>query len=81
MAEFYDRGPNIKDMSEDCLTLNVWTRADKQDEKLPVMVWFHGGALVWGSGSEYSGKELTKEGVILVTVKLSIRSFRLFLPS
>ena len=78
MAEFYDRGPNINDMSEDCLTLNVWTRADKQDEKLPVMVWFHGGALVWGSGSEYSGKELTKEGVILVTVNYRLGPFGFF---
>ena len=78
MAEFYDRGPNINNMSEDCLTLNVWTRADKQDEKLPVMVWFHGGALVWGSGSEYSGKELTKEGVILVTVNYRLGPFGFF---
>ena len=68
MAEFYDRAPDIEDMSEDCLTLNVWTRAVSKEEKLPVMVWFHGGALVWGSGSQYSGEELTKKGIILVTV-------------
>lgn len=67
-SEFYDRGPNLDDMDEDCLTLNVWTRADTREEKLPVMVWIHGGALVWGSGSEYKGDELTKRDVILVTV-------------
>jgi para-nitrobenzyl esterase len=55
-------------MSEDCLTLNVWTRANTTEDKLPVMVWIHGGALVWGSGSEYKGEELTKRDVILVTV-------------
>ena len=27
-TEFYDRGPDQSTMSEDCLTLNVWTRAD-----------------------------------------------------
>ena len=47
IADFYDRVPDINNMSEDCLTLNVWTRAKITDEKLPVMVWFHGGALVW----------------------------------
>ena len=78
MAEFYDRGPDLDDMSEDCLTLNVWTRADKSNEKLPVMVWFHGGALVWGSGSEYSGAELTKQGVILVTVNYRLGPFGFF---
>ncbi|MDC1251716.1 carboxylesterase family protein [Gammaproteobacteria bacterium] len=68
LADFYDRVPDINNMSEDCLTLNIWTRAKNKDEKLPVMVWFHGGALVWGSGSEYPGDELTQHGVILVTV-------------
>ena len=35
-------------MSEDCLYLNVWTGAKSADEKLPVLVWFFGGALQWG---------------------------------
>jgi len=67
-TEFYDDGLEISSMSEDCLTLNVWTRANTTEDKLPVMVWIHGGALVWGSGSEYKGEELTKRDVILVTV-------------
>lgn len=67
-TEFYDRDPDVKNMSEDCLTLNVWTRANDINQKLPVMVWIHGGALVWGSGCEYKGDEITKKGVILVTV-------------
>jgi para-nitrobenzyl esterase len=77
-TEFYDRGPDQSTMSEDCLTLNVWTRANTSKEKLPVMVWFHGGALVWGSGSEYSGEELTKQGVILVTVNYRLGPFGFF---
>ena len=78
MADFYDRVPDINNMSEDCLTLNVWTRAKNADEKLPVMVWFHGGALVWGSGSEYPGDALTKHGVILVTVNYRLGPFGFF---
>ena len=37
-------------MSEDCLTLNVWTPANAANA--PVMVWIHGGALVGGSSRE-----------------------------
>ncbi|MFH1079638.1 MAG: carboxylesterase/lipase family protein [Pseudomonadota bacterium] len=56
--------------SEDCLYLNVWTTAKKPDEKLPVMVWIHGGAFNFGSASqpEYNGKNLARKGVVVVTV-------------
>ncbi|HJL96232.1 MAG: hypothetical protein CMD53_04245 [Gammaproteobacteria bacterium] len=77
-AEFYNRGPSLEDMSEDCLTLNVWTRAERANEKLPVMVWIHGGALVWGSGREYPGQELTKKGIILVTINYRLGPFGFF---
>lgn len=59
-----------KTSSEDCLFLNVWAPAGaKKGEKLPVMVWIHGGAFVFGSGSQsdFSGVQFAKEGVILVT--------------
>ena len=46
-GSFYDRGPI--DRSEDCLYLNVWTRAEAGAAK-PVMVWIHGGALQIGHG-------------------------------
>lgn len=56
--------------SEDCLYLNVWTTAKKADERLPVMVWIHGGAFNFGSGTqpEYNGKNLAKKGVVVVTI-------------
>jgi para-nitrobenzyl esterase len=60
-----------KTSSEDCLFLNVWTPAGtKKSAKLPVMVWIHGGAFVFGSGSfpEFSGAQFTKKGVILVSI-------------
>src|SRR5882724_10469137 len=56
--------------SEDCLFLNVWKPAGAaQGAQLPVMVWIHGGAFVFGSGSspDFSGVQLTKQGVILIT--------------
>lgn len=29
--------------SEDCLSLNIWTRTPSSSAKKPVLVWFHGG--------------------------------------
>jgi para-nitrobenzyl esterase len=57
-------------MSEDCLYLNVWVPAHRADERLPVMVWIYGGALLNGSASTplYSGDPLARHGVIVVTV-------------
>jgi len=56
--------------SEDCLFLNVWRPAGAAPgAKLPVMVWIHGGAFVFGSGSfpDSSGGPFAQQGVILVT--------------
>ena len=54
--------------SEDCLFVNVWRPAAAAPAaKLPVMVWIHGGAFVFGSGSWLSGVPFAKQGVILVT--------------
>jgi len=56
--------------SEDCLYLNVWTPAKGPDEKLPVMVWIHGGGFNFGSASqpEYYGRNLAAKGVVVVTL-------------
>jgi para-nitrobenzyl esterase len=55
--------------SEDCLYLNVYEPADAQKgAKLPVMVWIHGGAFNFGSGSVYDGSQFAKQGVVVVTV-------------
>ena len=64
---FYDRGPI--ETAEDCLYLNVWTRAEA-GASLPVMVWIHGGALQIGHGHlpMYDGGTLTSKGVVVVSI-------------
>ena len=56
--------------SEDCLTLNVWTPARTASNRLPVMVWIHGGGFTVGSGSlpAYDGEALARRGVVVVTL-------------
>jgi para-nitrobenzyl esterase len=54
---------------EDCLNLNVWT-PDPSRDRLPVMVWIHGGAFIRGSGAlaTYDGGRFARDGVVCVTI-------------
>ena len=63
--------------SEDCLYLNVWTTADRETAKQPVMVWIHGGALTRGSSSiaSYDGEALARQGVVLVSINYRLGPF------
>ncbi len=63
-------------MSEDCLTVNVWTPATGADEKLPVYVWIHGGGFAIGSGAEadYDGANFAKEGIVAVTLNYRLNA-------
>ncbi len=57
--------------SEDCLYLVVMTPAKKANERLPVMVWFHGGGYSIGSGGMApwgTSLALAQRGVVLVSV-------------
>ncbi|MBR6403631.1 MAG: carboxylesterase family protein [Eubacterium sp.] len=66
-------------MDEDCLYLNVWTPANSTDEKLPVLVWFFGGAFQWGytPEMEFDGERLARRGIIVVSVnyRLALMGF------
>jgi para-nitrobenzyl esterase len=65
--------------SEDCLFVNVWRPAGAvPGAKLPVMVWIHGGAFVFGSGSFSSGVPFAKQGVILVTFNYRLQRLGFF---
>jgi para-nitrobenzyl esterase len=65
--------------SEDCLYLNVWTSA-KANEKLPVLVYFYGGGLICGDGSEprYDGASMAQKGIVAVTVNYRLNIFGFF---
>lgn len=67
-------------ISEDCLYLNVWTPAKRNSKGLPVLVYFYGGGLHAGDGSEprYDGTSLAKQGIIVVTVSYRLGIFGLF---
>jgi carboxylesterase type B len=65
--------------SEDCLSLNVWTPSSAPGSKLPVLVFIHGGAFVFGSsaapapgdpqGRLYDGSFLTAtQNVVVVSL-------------
>lgn len=63
--------------SEDCLHLNVWTPAKATSDKLPVMVWIHGGGFQAGASSEprQDGETLATKGVIVVSINYRMGVF------
>lgn len=69
-AVWDDRGRTNAPMSEDCLTLNVWTPASKVAGGAPVMVWIHGGGFTQGNGAQelYEGSRLARRGIVVVTI-------------
>jgi para-nitrobenzyl esterase len=67
-------------MSEDCLYLNLWRPRIAPPNKLPVMVWLHGGAFVSGAGSLplYDGSALARRGVLVVTLNYRLGALGTF---
>src|ERR1035437_4568111 len=59
---------NPMPMSEDCLTLNIWTPVDARNA--PVFFWIHGGARTGGSSREalYNGARLAGRGIVVVSI-------------
>jgi para-nitrobenzyl esterase len=64
-------------MDEDCLYLNVWTPSCSGNEKLPVFVWYFGGALQFGNTAEmeFDGERIARRGVVVVTVNYRLNVF------
>jgi len=64
-------GARYAPQSEDCLFLNVWTPAAEARARLPVLVYFHGGAYATGSVTDplNDGRALAATGrAVVVTV-------------
>ncbi|KAJ8036044.1 Cholinesterase [Holothuria leucospilota] len=70
--------PSQPGQDEDCLYLNIWSPVVKVRANLSVMVWFHGGAFMFGSGSGpyYEGLPLAAfNEVVVVTLNYRLGVF------
>lgn len=67
-------------MSEDCLYLNVWTPANSDRERLPVLVYVFGGGFQNGDGSEprYDGESMARHGIVAVSINYRTNIFGFF---
>lgn len=65
-------------MSEDCLSLSIWTPAKAKNA--PVFVWIHGGNLIRGASSQamFDGAALAKRGVVVVSINYRLGIFGYF---
>ncbi|KAL2015048.1 hypothetical protein VTK56DRAFT_6428 [Thermocarpiscus australiensis] len=69
--------PGFK-VSEDCLTLNVWTKPQTGEKKKAVMVYVHGGSFVSGDPAMpmYNGQFFAdQEDVVFVTINYRLTIF------
>ncbi|KAF4157551.1 hypothetical protein CNMCM6069_005499 [Aspergillus lentulus] len=74
--------PNVT-FSEDCLTLNVWTKPQTGEKKKAVMIWVHGGSFVSGSSAipMYNGQFFAdQEDIVLVSIKSNTHPTLLLQP-
>jgi carboxylesterase type B len=64
-------------MSEDCLTLNIWTSAAPAAEPRPVLVWIYGGGFRAGTGAHprYDGEGMARRGLVVVTFNYRLGAF------
>jgi para-nitrobenzyl esterase len=73
-----DPSQSHQPVSEDCLTINVWTPTLKGSS--PVMVWIHGGGLTIGSASQpvFDGAALARRGVVVAAFDYRLGRFGFF---
>ena len=71
---------DMREPDEDCLFLNVWTPAMRGGEPLPVLVWIYGGSNIWGTAEEepYDGANLSRNGIIVVTINYRVGAMGFF---
>ena len=76
--DFYSPARPKPVQSEDCLTVNVWTKAARSDEGRPVMVWIHGGGLGAGWGARSAGPLYAEKGAVHVSINYRLGKFGFF---
>lgn len=57
--------PNV---TEDCLYLNIQTPATSINDRLPVLVWIHGGGFITGDANSDNGINFAKQGIVFVSL-------------
>ena len=67
-------------VSEDCLSLNIWSPAGSNaSSSLPVIVYIHGGAFINGDASLYPGNTMAAESnVVVVSIQYRLNVFGFF---
>ncbi|KAF2430923.1 alpha/beta-hydrolase [Tothia fuscella] len=64
--------------SEDCLTLNVWTKPQTGEKKKAVLVWIYGGGFQSGASNNptYNGQVFAeKQDIVLVSINYRLNVF------
>lgn len=74
-TEFY-MGSTRHEGSLDCLKLNVYVPSiASSSNRLPVMVWIHGGGFNFGDAGSYHARDLVRHGIILVTINYRLGAY------
>ncbi|XP_048829098.1 carboxylesterase 3 [Brienomyrus brachyistius] len=69
ISKMYNMNVSESPVSEDCLYLNVYTPSDRSaEERLPVMVWIHGGGLAFGGAAKIDASALVAYQHVVVVV-------------
>ena len=71
----------LPQMSEDCLYLNVWAPGDilnQPKKQYPVLVFIHGGGLVFGAATGFDGTDLARRDIVVVTINYRLNVFGYF---
>lgn len=62
-----------------CLRLNIYVpHSASQNNTVPILFWIHGGGFVFGSGNDYGGQHLAKQGIIVVTSNYRLGPYGFF---
>jgi para-nitrobenzyl esterase len=68
------------EVSEDCLYLNLWRPASRDNQQLPIIVYVHGGSNRggWSYEPNYQGHALAAGGAVVITVAYRLGPFGFF---
>ena len=69
------RGPNrVVEGKEDCLTLAVFTPTTRPGKRLPVAVFIHGGAFIYGDYRAIGPQHLLDQDIVLVALSYRLNT-------